>query len=185
MDLSHTPRSQEIGRNGTTVAAASLETLFLLRSVTTALTFFGIGVDYAMYHFSCSTSAGYSPLDSLGGSFASIPSVIVSKDGFRIDVVVLGRDGRIKHRALKGSTWGPEWEDLGGFGNSAPLAVYVDSSPQHVSLFVIGQSGDLTFTTWEVNESISWRDLPPWTSIGGNFTVNYGNGLLPVNPVGL
>ena len=136
--------------------------------------FFGIGVDFAMYHFTWSASVGYSSLDSLGGSFASIPSVLVSSDGGRIDAIVLGRDGRIKHRALKGSVWGPDWEDLGGFGNSAPVAVYMDSVPQHVALFVIGRNGDLTFTTWTVDDSVSWRGLEPWKSIGGNFSVNYG-----------
>ena len=147
--------------------------------------FFGIGIDKAMYHYVSTTGGGFSALDSLGGSFASIPSVVASRDGGRLDVVALGRDGHLKHRAMKGSIWGRDWEDLGVAGNSAPLAVNVDSSPPHVAIFVIGEKGDLMFTSWTVSDDMSWTGLPPWTSIGGNFSVNYDDGLLPVNAVGL
>ncbi|KAK3944360.1 hypothetical protein QBC46DRAFT_442122 [Diplogelasinospora grovesii] len=67
---------------------------------------------------------GAAQLKSLGGSFESVPSAIVtlppSSSSFsivnntavRIDVVALGTDDLIEHRVLSGSKWGNDWEDL-------------------------------------------------------------------------
>lgn len=142
--------------------------------------FFGIGTDGAMYHFSWTKSSGYSILESLGGSFQSVPSAVVtgagsgsSGDG-RIDVVALATNDSLQHRALIDSVWSP-WEDLGVFGDSAPLLLNLGSQPERVAAFVLGLNGELNQTTWTVSSDATWQHLQ-WSSIGGRFTSAYFGG---------
>lgn len=134
--------------------------------------FFGIGTNKAMYHFSWTLGTGFSPMVSLGGGFESVPSAIVTgTTDHRIDVVALGTDDKLKHRALVGWGWSPDWEDLGLFANSAPLVVAGESG--RIAMFAIGPQGELNHASWKASTDVSWKNVSQWASIGGNFTTLY------------
>ena len=65
--------------------------------------YFGIGEDGAMYYTTWTTSAGYGPLEYLGGSFESTPFAIANGNN-RVDVLAVGIDDRLKHKALIGTS---------------------------------------------------------------------------------
>jgi len=136
--------------------------------------FFGIGEDKAMHHFAWTAAAGFTPLKSLGGSFSSVPSAAVTGSD-RIDVVALGTSGTLQHRALQGLKWANDWEDLGKFGNSAPLLFNVTIKPagiEKVGVFVVGKGGEVNHTTWTASSDPSWKNLV-WSSLGGNATTQF------------
>lgn len=85
------------------------------------LDFFGVGEDHQVYHLS-RTNDEYSKLEALGGNVTSTPAVVSPFKGV-MDVVALGRDGRIKHLHYNGSAWADEWEDLGVSASAAPQVV--------------------------------------------------------------
>ena len=131
---------------------------------------FAIGSDFSMYYFSWINDV-YLPLESIGGSFQSVPSVVISKGSVeRIDVLALGTDDMLKHRAMNvtGSKWTTGWEDLGVFGNSAPLVTNLGNGT--LGIFVIGLKGEVNYTSWAVSDIPSWSGLR-WTSLGGNMTM--------------
>ncbi|KAK6071400.1 hypothetical protein SCUP234_09714 [Seiridium cupressi] len=128
--------------------------------------FFGIGRDYAMYHFSWSNSSGYTDLENLNGSWASIPSVVKMSDE-RLDVVALGTDGNLKQRALVGLDWQKEWQDLGVMARSAPLAIRFNSTSS-IGIFALGSSGELLRGDYEINTDGSWQTMTDVQSVGGN-----------------
>lgn len=135
--------------------------------------FFGIGEDKHMYHFTWTSDGGYTPLEDAGGSFQSVPSVAVTGAGSRVDVVALGTNDRLQHRVLKGLTWASDWEDLGVFGNSAPLLVNITKTqPEKVGVFVVGERGEMNQTTWSASSNLSWKDLV-WKGMGGNMTTEF------------
>ena len=138
--------------------------------------FFGVGEkDSALYHFTWTTSGGYTALENVGGSFESVPSVVVtgSSAAPRLDVVALGTNDRLQHRTMVGTEWAMDWEDLGVFGNSAPMLVNISSTqPQRVAVFVIGDDGQVNQTMWQVSEEPSWQGLE-WTTMGGNLTTSF------------
>lgn len=152
----------------------------VLATSSSRIDFFGIGTDGTMYHFSWTKSSGYSVLESLGGSFQSVPSAVVtgadsgSSGVGRIDVVALATNDTLQHRALIDSVWSP-WEDLGVFGDSAPLLLNLSSQPEKVAVFVLGLNGELNQTTWTVSSDATWQNLQ-WSSIGGKFTTSYFGG---------
>jgi hypothetical protein len=137
------------------------------------LDFFGIGEDKHMYHFTWSRGGGYTALEDVGGSFESVPSVAVTGSGPRLDVVALGTNDKLQHRVLQGSKWASDWEDLGVFGNSAPLLVNMTlTAPQKVGVFVIGEEGEVNQTTWSVTPDLSWKGLA-WKGMGGSMTTEF------------
>lgn len=131
--------------------------------------FFGTGQDKKMYHFGWSKSANYTPLESIGGEFQSVPVVLVTTSS-RLDVLAVGTDDRLKHRAYINSKWAGEWEDLGVLANSAPYVVGLPSSPYKIGVFVLGKDNDVLFSTWEVSSSPSWKNLAGFVSIQGDLT---------------
>jgi len=132
--------------------------------------FFGIGTDKAMYHFSWSETGGYSSLENLGGSFASVPSAFVTLgDQISIDVVAVGSNDNLMHRKMTGEAWVADWEDLGLFSNSAPLMTDVVGQPNTVALFFIGQTG-MSFASWEITSGSTWKSVVKPVDIGGNFS---------------
>lgn len=143
----------------------------LLASANDKLDFFGIGVDKAMYYGAWSKKDGHAALVNLGGSFQSVPSAIVTKGG-RVDVVALGTNDTLMHRVRQGSRWSAEWEDLGVFGNSAPLALNLTTNPESVALFVLGTNGELNQTVWTVSQDETWKGLK-WKSMGGALTSSF------------
>jgi len=143
----------------------------MLASANTRLDFFGIGVDGAMYYGAWNKQDGHSPLVNLGGSFQSVPSAVVTKSG-RVDVIALSTRDTLQHRVLQGGKWSLDWEDLGVFGNSAPLAFNLTTNPETVGLFVLGTNGELNQTVWTVSNDLSWKGLK-WAGMGGNLTASY------------
>lgn len=133
--------------------------------------FFGIGTDQAMHHFYYSNTTGHSSMESLGGSFQSVPSAELT-GADRIDVLALGMSGTLLHRACLNNTWSPEWEDLGVVGNSAPLLINLDTDPPKLAMFVLGNDGKINQTSWTKSSDLSWKDLS-WSSMGGNMTGGY------------
>jgi len=74
--------------------------------------FFGTGRDRRVYHFSWAQGANYSALESIGGDFESVPAVVVTSSS-RLDLLAVGTDDKLKHRAYIGGKWANDWEDLG------------------------------------------------------------------------
>ena len=130
--------------------------------------FFGIGVDKAMYHGAWTEREGHAPLVSLGGQFQSVPSAVVTSGGNRVDVLALGAGATLMHRTMLGGQWLSEWEDLGVFGNSAPLLfnMTTGATQETVVMFVLGENGELNQTAWSVSDELSWKGLR-WGGMGG------------------
>jgi len=143
----------------------------VLATTNERLDFFAVGVDKAIYHASWSEEAGYSLLNSLGGSFQSVPSAVVTRSG-RIDVVALATTDTLHHRVYQGGQWSEAWEDLGVVGNSAPLVANLTTSPESVAVFVLGTNGQLNQTSWKVSNDLSWKGLT-WKGMGGDLTATY------------
>ncbi|KAH8900440.1 hypothetical protein GQ53DRAFT_862589, partial [Thozetella sp. PMI_491] len=136
--------------------------------------FFGIGEDRAMHHWQWSIGQGYGPTDNLGGQFESDAAAIASDvaGDIRVDVVSVGTDDFIKHRAMIGGSWVMDWEDLGVFANSAPTLFAIAGSTNRVGLLVLGHSNEVNYTTWTVSKDPSWTGLS-WSSMEGNLTSGY------------
>jgi hypothetical protein len=138
-----------------------------------AVYFFGIGQDRRMYHFQWWRSTGYTELMDLGGSFKSAPSALGSRWGPRVHIVALGTNGHVHHMSVDSSNR-TDWEDLGVFGNSAPLLADMGGNvlPQKVGVFVVGSNGEVNQTTLTDWNAPSWKGLV-WKGIGGNMTTSF------------
>ncbi|KAK3315817.1 hypothetical protein B0H66DRAFT_604128 [Apodospora peruviana] len=143
--------------------------------------FFGVGMDGAMYTFNWTNATGLAyrpPITSLGGNFSSVPSAVVTGHRpLQIDVVALGVDGKIKHRAFRSGRWEDTWEDLGVEGMSAPLVVNYEvlsgsAAVNRTVVAFIGKGDQLQFASWESTENAAWKDLARWTGGGGNLTLD-------------
>lgn len=139
---------------------------------TNRIHFFGIGQDgAAMHHFGFnSDTQKYTKLVNLGGSFQSVASAVATSNNTRLDVVALGTNGNLRHRALS------EWEDL-VVGWSAPISVKLGKNlPERVGIYVVGFDGRIYQTVATVGEGqVSWRNLT-WTSMGGDITTAFYRG---------
>jgi hypothetical protein len=133
-----------------------------------SIEFFGIGTDRAMYHFAWSNSSGYTDLENLNGTWASIPSVVKSAGG-RLDVVALDADGHLKHRTRLESTWQSGWDDLGVSARSAPLAMSFDSTAT-IGVFALGSSGELLRGDFRIGTDGRWQAILDFSNVGGNLT---------------
>ena len=90
----------------------------------------------------------------------------------RLDVVALGSDGKLKQRALVGSIWGKDWQDLGVMARSAPLAV--DYKPTaSIGVFALDDSGEVLRGDYRIDADGSWQVMSAFRSIGGNFSQSY------------
>ncbi|KAK1751297.1 hypothetical protein QBC47DRAFT_417235 [Echria macrotheca] len=137
------------------------------------LDFFGVGKDDgAVYHGFWTEGTGYSVLTGLGGKVESVPSVVATKDGQRIDMVALGAGDTLLHRVYQGGRWSDEWEDLGVFGDSAPLLVRLGTTPESVAVFVVDVMSELNQTLWTVSDEVSWKGLK-WKGMGGDLTFSF------------
>lgn len=128
----------------------------------TRLDFVGVGKDGDMYH------ATWADLDSSwklvgddgprsigGGKFVSTASLLVTGSD-RLDVVAVGDDGALRHRALRGWDWGDGWEDLGGFFNSAPHTRRL--SDTQVAVFGIGPEDYVIHGLFSTGDGDSWGE---------------------------
>jgi hypothetical protein len=134
--------------------------------------FFGIGSDDAMHYTSWKDSDELSDnmdIESLGGEFQSLPSPVIIGDS-RMDVVAVGKDGHLKHKARKNGKWADDWEDLGGFFNSMPALVEIEDSK--VAAFGIGPNGDVVHGLWKVGDDLKWGD-GEWFTDGGDFSTSW------------
>lgn len=127
--------------------------------------FLGIGHDNAMYWQSWTRQNNYTDLKSLGSSFQSVAGLLAT-GGNRIDVVAVGTDDKLKHNSLIRDTWG-NWEDLGGYFNSAPLVM---RQGDFVSVFGLGPDGSMIHGNWSfpAGDERSWGE-GSWFSDGGTF----------------
>lgn len=143
----------------------------ILTTSDTRFDFFGVGADLAIYHFSYTDTAGHSGLESLGGAFQSVPSAILTSSSgtnIRFDLVALSTRDTIQHSTFQGGVWSP-WEDLGVFGNSAPLLVRLTTQPAKIAVLVLGTEGQVNQTTWTISSDASWKGLQ-WTATAANLT---------------
>jgi len=140
--------------------------------------FFGVGEDAAMRRLSVEFSFGadmgsLTKETNLGGSFQSVPAVVATGLGSaevdRIDVVAVGTNGNLHHRAMGGDIWTSKWEDLGVAATSAPILVNLG---ELVGVFVVGVGGQIKYTMWNVSSELNWKNLE-WRSMGGNMTTAF------------
>lgn len=117
--------------------------------------FLGIQEDHRMYHFSKEGDKIYSELNDLGGSFASVPSVVSPKTGI-YDVVALGMDGYLHHTRYDNATdgWWSSWETLDIQAESAPSAILYD---EEVEIVYLGKSGGLMRAAIKPDDKGSWN----------------------------
>ncbi|KAI9154823.1 hypothetical protein HJFPF1_07382 [Paramyrothecium foliicola] len=135
--------------------------------------FFGLGPAGNMLFADWTTvdeEMGNITYTNIGGDFMSVPSVLVTGDD-RVDVVAVGTDGKLKHNALLGDEWLDDWEDLGGFFNSAPSMIQI-SGGKKISVFGIGPNADIIHGQWELGDAHAWGE-GSWFTNGGNFSSNW------------
>jgi hypothetical protein len=130
--------------------------------------FFGVGQDDALHYATWMDSESLEDkgFQSLGGAFLSVPSILVTGED-RIDIVVVGTDGKLKHNALIEGEWGDSWEDLGGFFNSAPSMVRMGDD-ETVFVFGIGPENDMIHGKWKLGKERSWGS-GEWFTDSGSF----------------
>ena len=109
-------------------------------------------------------------LFELGGSFQSVPVVLVLSTN-RLDVLAVGTDDRLKHRALIGQTWTPQWQDLGGAFNSTPAVVSM--AKDKVTVYGLGVDGAMFHGSWTVSSGFDWIGDGNWQSDGMSFSMEW------------
>ncbi|PMD37050.1 hypothetical protein L207DRAFT_515481 [Hyaloscypha variabilis F] len=137
--------------------------------------YFGIGTDGAMYYTTWTSSAGYGPLQNLGGSFESTPFAFTGENN-RVDVLAVGVDDQLNHKALIGGSWSSDWDDLGGSFNSAPVAFYTPSGL--ASVFGLANNGSVFHGTWTVGSAATWTCGNNWTVDGGAMATTWFRGAI-------
>lgn len=144
--------------------------LISLNNQTDRVDFFGIQENRRMYHFGKYNEYNYTEMEDLGGSFASVPSVVAPDDG-EIDLVALGMDGRLVHNHFDGDEWFDEWETLDIESASAPKAVVKDDT---VVVFYISRAGEMVVSSIEPDDDGRWTVGEITTNVlGGNLTNGY------------
>ena len=135
---------------------------------------FGVAVNGTLeyYHWTPEVATAPAKLETLGGSFHTVPNVLVTGPD-RLDVVIVGTDDRLKHKALIGSDWSPEWQDLGGAFNSTPLAVSL--VPGKVTVYGLGVDGVLLYRSYVIKEAVhKWVEATKdWFTAEGPLTLDY------------
>ena len=130
---------------------------------------FGITSNLTMsYHNWTRKGQDQVQLIGLEGSFQSVPVLIVMSVD-RLDVLAVGTDDRLKHRALVGQTWAPEWQDLGGAFNSTPAAVAL--TKDKVSVYGLGVDRSMFHGTWRVSDAWDWVGNGDWRKDGKSLTL--------------
>ena len=125
--------------------------------------------DGAMWHRGWSESTGFWDGQSLGGKFASVAAAF-STGTSRLDVLAVGTNGTLRHKARLNDVWEKEWEDLGGIFNSAPKVVRPPSMEGRVVVFGVGPEGAIIHTMFVVGDKPRWG-AQQWYSDGGAMTV--------------
>ncbi|KAK4216434.1 hypothetical protein QBC37DRAFT_279424 [Rhypophila decipiens] len=96
-------------------------------------------------------------------AFQSVPVPLVMSAN-RVDLLAIGTDDRLKHRALIGQTWSPkDWQDLGGAFNSTPAVVWL--AKDKVSVYGLGVNGNVFHGSWTVDmDKFEWAGDGGWMS---------------------
>lgn len=102
---------------------------------------------------------GYTEPENLGGNFTSAPFAFATSES-RIDVLGVGGDDRLKHKVRVDGVWAQEWQDLGGYFNSAPV------EPSSISVFRLGPNGTVIHGIFEMNNDATWKE-GSWFTDGG------------------
>ena len=132
---------------------------------------FGITSNLTMqYNNWTRTGTNPNQLFELEGLFQSVPVVLVLSTN-RLDVVAVGTDDRLKHRALIGQTWAPQWQDLGGAFNSTPAAVSL--AKDKVTVYGLGVDGAMFHGSWTVSSAFEWSGDGNWQSDGKSFSMEW------------
>ncbi|TPX13005.1 uncharacterized protein E0L32_006650 [Thyridium curvatum] len=134
----------------------------------------GIGSDGQMYYsewsFAKNKSGAYSKTQSLGsGAFESTPFVIQSAN--RIDVLAVGKGDRLMHKAQRDGVWANDWEDLGGYFNSAPAGVQWLPGGW-IAVFGIGPEGRLIHGNFSLVDRYFWGN-GTWYDDGGDLSTKW------------
>ena len=134
---------------------------------------FGVSVNGTLqyYYWTSRNPSAPTKLENLGGAFQTVPQILVSSTD-RLDVLIIGTDDRLKHRALIGSVWSPAWEDLGGAFNSTPLVLSL--VPNKVTVYGLGINGSLIHRKWTTKPSDhNWADGGDWQTTLGPLTSDF------------
>ncbi|TLD21264.1 hypothetical protein PspLS_09248 [Pyricularia sp. CBS 133598] len=130
--------------------------------------FLGVGVDGALYHWNFK-DGDFSSMESQGGSLASDPvAVVIGTGNDRLDVVAIGKaDGRLKRKALVGTSWEENWVDIGVTATSVELTkIRLDE----FVMSVIDTNGAFWFTIVKVDNGqwgkLEWTNIPGVTLLG-------------------
>lgn len=117
-------------------------------------------------------SLDYTVPENLGGNFTSTPHAWAT--GLRrVDVVAVGEDGNLLHRARIDGTWAEEWEDLGGWFESAPVVwAPANLRDDSVHVFGLGPEGVVIHGTFSMGDGLEFEfGKGSWFSDGGEMTV--------------
>lgn len=106
---------------------------------------------------------GYTTPLNLGGKLESSPVAIALNES-RVDVLAVGTDDRLKHKARVDGKWADDWEDLGGYFESAPVTWVNGSS---VVVFGLGPDGAVVHGLFEVGDALEWGS-GRWFDDGGD-----------------
>jgi hypothetical protein len=123
--------------------------------------------DGAMWHRGWNEAAGLGKEENLGGEFESVAAGFATGTS-RLDVLAVGTNGSLRHKARVGDLWG-EWEDLGGRFNSAPKVVRPVGMEGRVAVFGIGPGGAIIHAVFAVGDKHLWG-AQQWYSDGGVMT---------------
>ena len=124
--------------------------------------------DGAMWHRGWNEGTGFWNGQSLGGKFESVPAAFATGT-LRLDVLAVGTNGTLRHKARVDDVWG-QWEDLGGFFNSAPKVVRPVMMEGRAVVFGVGPGGAIIHAMFVVGDKHLWG-AQQWYSDGGVMTV--------------
>jgi hypothetical protein len=112
-----------------------------------------------MYYAEWSTTTtNYSKTETIGGSFESAPHILVTGNR-RLDVLAVGTDNKLMHKARVGGTWAGDWEPLGGYFNSVPMAFQSDSGGEPwIAVFGLGPNGHMIHGRWTATDEFNWGE---------------------------
>ncbi|KAK5996322.1 hypothetical protein PT974_03077 [Cladobotryum mycophilum] len=130
---------------------------------------FGIGTNNQVYQTTWTNATGYGKPQTLGGAVKSTPFVLAT-DTDRLDALAISTSGNLIHKARINGAWAPSWEDLGGFFNSAPLAV--QPGKDWVAVWGLGPTGTVIHGNWSATNNATWG-AGQWFDDGGNLTMDW------------
>lgn len=136
----------------------------------TGMDYFGLEDSLAAYHIAWTQEGGVKPLVSLGGKFQSAVAGLYTNQGKRLVIFVVDTDARLRARWRINGQWGGEWEDLGGFFNSAPKPVVLNETA--LAVFGVGPRGNMIHGVFTMGSGGGLGE-GRWFSDGGSFATKW------------